>query len=109
MRFLNNVTLCAAAPLAIALSIGMASAQVSADELAGDMFIINDCAIECGFPLIETREQGIAWLSQMAALDGNGNSNGATAGAGGSPGGAAGPSGIGLGCLLYTSPSPRDS
>ncbi|MEO1324693.1 MAG: hypothetical protein AAFV59_17000 [Pseudomonadota bacterium] len=100
MKFLKHAALSAATPLAIALSIGSASAQITADELAGDMFIINDCAIECGFPLIETQEQGIAWLSQMAALDGNGSGNGATAGAGGSPGGAAGPSGIGLGLGL---------
>lgn len=98
MHFRKLAALTMASPLAMALAIGTASAQVSAEELVNEVFVINDCAIECGFPLIETQEQGIAWLSNMAGLNGNGN--GASAGAGGSPGGAAGPSGIGLGLGL---------
>lgn len=97
MEYLKHSALKAASTLVLALCAGTAAAQVTADELAGDLFIINDCAIECGFPLIESQEEGQAWLSAQVGLNG---SNGASAGAGGSPDGAAGPAGIGLGLGL---------
>jgi len=97
MRILKHAALIVASPMVLALCAGTATAQVSAEELAGDLFIINDCAIECGFPTLETQEEGMAWLNAQFGLDGTG---GAPVGAGGSPGGAAGPSGIGLGLGL---------